>query len=116
MNTELTTVELFHRTWIITPWKLVGYLGALTFAGRWVVQVIASHRAGHSHFPRLFWYLSLFGSLCLLSYFCFSNKNDSVGILSNLFPSAVAVYNLYLLESVRLGRVTLPGPNPPSPT
>lgn len=33
------------------------------------------------------------GSLLLVSYFTFG-KNDSVGILSNLFPSVVAIYNL----------------------
>ena len=31
----------------------------------------------------------------LLSYFMFG-KNDSVGILSNLFPSFISGYNLYL--------------------
>ena len=35
------------------------------------------------------------GSLLLLSYFTFG-KNDSVGILSNLFPAGVAGYNLVL--------------------
>jgi lipid-A-disaccharide synthase-like uncharacterized protein len=30
-----------------------------------------------------------------LSYFTFG-KNDSVGILSNLFPACVAIYNLVL--------------------
>jgi lipid-A-disaccharide synthase-like uncharacterized protein len=112
VNNELLTVDMFHRVWVITPWKLIGYFGALTFAGRWVVQVIASHRAGHSHLPRVFWYMSLVGSLCLLSYFCFSNKNDSVGILSNLFPTGVALYNLYLLEAGRPVRVSPPAPDP----
>jgi lipid-A-disaccharide synthase-like uncharacterized protein len=45
--------------------------------------------------PRTFWYMSLMGSVCLLSYFVFG-KNDSVGILSNLFPLFVAAYNLAL--------------------
>ena len=45
--------------------------------------------------PRLFWLMSISGSLLLLSYFTFG-KNDSVGILSNLFPAGVAGYNLYL--------------------
>ena len=35
------------------------------------------------------------GSLQLLSYFIFGRK-DSVGILSNLFPLAVVLYNLSL--------------------
>ena len=34
-------------------------------------------------------------SVLLLGYFVFG-KNDSVGILSNLFPLFVALYNLYL--------------------
>jgi lipid-A-disaccharide synthase-like uncharacterized protein len=45
--------------------------------------------------PTVFWLMSISGSLLLLSYFIFG-KNDSVGILSNLFPTAVAGYNLYL--------------------
>jgi lipid-A-disaccharide synthase-like uncharacterized protein len=39
--------------------------------------------------------MSISGSLLLLAYFTFG-KNDSVGILSNLFPAGVAAYNLYL--------------------
>ena len=80
---------------VVTPWKIVGYVGVATFAGRWFVQVIASHRGGEPMVPRTFWYMSLVGSLLLLSYFVFG-KNDSVGVLSNLFPAAIAVYNLYL--------------------
>ena len=80
---------------VITPWKIVGYVGVFTFAGRWVVQVLASHREGIPTVPRLFWYMSLTGSLMLLAYFVFG-KNDSVGILSNLFPAGIAAYNLML--------------------
>jgi len=36
----------------------------------------------------------------LLCYFIFG-KNDSVGILSNLFPFTVALYNLYLHHRIR---------------
>jgi len=80
---------------LITPWKLVGYLGVALFAGRWFVQLIASRRHGRPVMPALFWYMSITGSVLLLSYFVFG-KNDSVGVLSNLFPFAVALYNLYL--------------------
>ncbi len=45
--------------------------------------------------PTVFWLMSISGSLLLLSYFIFG-KNDSVGILSNLFPATVACYNLAL--------------------
>ena len=75
--------------------KIVGYVGALMFAGRWVVQLMASRLSNRPVMPRTFWYMSLVGSVCLLSYFVFG-KNDSVGILSNLFPLFVAAYNLAL--------------------
>lgn len=79
----------------ITPWKLIGYTGVFLFAGRWFVQLIASKASGRPVMPRLFWYMSAAGSVMLLAYFIFG-KNDSVGILSNLFPLFVALYNLYL--------------------
>jgi len=80
---------------VITPWKLVGYLGVLMFSGRWVVQVLYSKYYKRPVLPTVFWYMSIFGSLALLSYFTFG-KNDSVGILSNLFPAFISGYNLYL--------------------
>ncbi|HEY4366751.1 MAG TPA: lipid-A-disaccharide synthase N-terminal domain-containing protein [Steroidobacteraceae bacterium] len=79
----------------VTPWKIVGYLGVTLFAGRWFVQLAASKMSGKPVLPRAFWYMSSVGSVMLLSYFTFG-KNDSVGILSNLFPLFVALYNLYL--------------------
>ena len=88
MDTPIATV--FDM--VITPWKLIGYLGVLLFAGRWVVQLIATRQQGEPAFPALFWTMSLLGSGLLLAYFIWG-KNDSVGVLSNLFPMAVALYN-----------------------
>lgn len=79
----------------LTPWKLVGYLGVALFGGRWFVQMWASKQAKKPTMPRLFWYMSMSGSVMLLAYFTFG-KNDSVGILSNLFPAFIAGYNLWL--------------------
>ncbi len=79
----------------ITPWKLVGYAGVALFSGRWLVQIYYSRQHRRSVMPPLFWYMSMAGSVALLSYFIFG-KNDSVGILSNLFPAFVAFYNLTL--------------------
>ena len=64
--------------------------------GRWVVQFLASRRHGKPVIPRLFWYMSLLGSAMTLSYFVFSQKQDSVGIIQNLFPAFTAAYSLYL--------------------
>jgi lipid-A-disaccharide synthase-like uncharacterized protein len=86
---------------VITPWKLVGYCGMLMFTGRWVVQLLATRRAGKPTIPRVFWIMSLAGSAMLTAYFIFG-KNDSVGILSNLFPVSVSLYNLIM--DFRAGR------------
>lgn len=91
MNADLFSIG----SWVLTPWKLIGYAGVLLFGGRWFIQLIASGKKKKPTFPRLFWYMSLSGSICLLVYFTFG-KNDSIGILSNLFPACVAGYNLFL--------------------
>jgi lipid-A-disaccharide synthase-like uncharacterized protein len=101
MHEILFSIPFNGTTWLITPWKLIGYLGVCLFAGRWIVQVIASGRNGAVTMPRSFWCMSLLGSILLLTYFIFG-KNDSVGILSNLMPSAIASYNLFL--DLRAGR------------
>lgn len=98
MNETLMNLTLFGATVVITPWKLIGYAGALMFTGRWLVQIILSRRAGRSVIPIAFWYMSVAGSLMVLSYFIWG-KNDSVGILNNLFPLLTASYNLYLESS-----------------
>jgi len=79
----------------ITAWKLVGYAGVFLFTSRWFLQMWASRKAGKPTIPRLFWIISMAGSLLCLLYFIFG-KNDSVGILAYLFPCCVSGYNLYL--------------------
>lgn len=79
----------------MSPWKIIGLTGALMFGGRWLVQFVASKRQGKPVIPRLFWYMSIVGSLMTLAYFIFG-KNDSVGILQNLFPAFTACYSLWL--------------------
>ena len=94
MNTPIAWLEWtgLHAS----PWKLIGLGGALMFGMRWLVQFLASRRQGRPVIPRLFWYMSLLGSVMTLSYFMFSAKQDAVGVLQNLFPSFTAIYSLYL--------------------
>jgi len=87
----------------VTAWKLIGYLGVALFAGRWFVQMYYSRKLRRPVVPTVFWLMSISGSLLLLSYFVFG-KNDSVGILSNLFPAGIAGYNLYLDMTHRRSR------------
>ena len=94
LNEQIVLLSFFGLH--VTGWKLIGYTGALMFGGRWLVQFIASKRAGKPVIPRVFWYMSVVGSLMTLSYFLFSAKQDSVGVLQNLFPSFTAAYSLWL--------------------
>ena len=103
MNEIIFAGTLMGKAFILTPWKIVGYCGALMFMMRWPVQMLASHRAGKPVVPISFWLMSIAGSLALLSYFIFG-KTDSVGIVSNLFPSTIAAYNLYLILRGREAR------------
>jgi len=97
MNETLLELNLpyVQETFVLTGWKIWGFIGVFMFTGRWLVQMYVSRKAKRPTFPIGYWYMSLFGSFMLLTYFVFG-KNDSVGILSNLFPSFVASYNLIL--------------------
>lgn len=94
MNTPIAWLEWtgIH----MSPWKIIGLTGALLFGARWVVQFAASKRHGRPVMPRVFWYMSLAGSAMTLSYFLFSQKQDAVGVLQNLFPAFTAAYSLML--------------------
>jgi len=94
-NIEIRDIAFFGFVWNIKVGKLIGFLGTFLFAGRWIVQLGASKISGKPVLPLLFWYMSISGSLLLLSYFIFG-QNDSVGIINNLFPMFIAFYNLYL--------------------
>ena len=49
-------------------WLAFGLLGNLAFGLRFLVQWVASERAGESVVPLVFWHLSIAGSLILLVY------------------------------------------------
>jgi lipid-A-disaccharide synthase-like uncharacterized protein len=87
--------EIIHAllSYELTPWKIVGYVGMALFTSRWFVQLYYTRKYKRVVMPQAFWWLSVSGSVLLLAYWIFG-KNDSVGILQNLFPAFVAVYNL----------------------
>ncbi len=95
MNRVLLELDLpFTSTaWTITGWKILGLVGALCFAGRWLVQAWHRKRTGAATMPTLFWIISLAGALMVTAYFVWG-KNDSVGIITNALPASVACWNL----------------------
>ena len=83
-------------------WLAIGFAGQLVFTTRFIVQWIVSERHKRSVIPVAFWYLSLAGSLTLLSYAI--HKRDPVFILGLSLNSLIYIRNLSLIY--RPGRAT----------
>ena len=81
------------------PWLAFGLLGQTAFFSRFLVQWLASERAGRSYVPKAFWYLSLAGSLILLVYA--AHRAEPVFLLGYLPNSAVYIRNLMLIRNTR---------------
>ncbi len=77
-------------------WLAVGLTGMATFGLRFLVQWLASERAGDSVVPLSFWHLSIVGSVLLLVYAI--HKRDPVFILSYLPNSYISARNLVLIR------------------
>jgi lipid-A-disaccharide synthase-like uncharacterized protein len=78
------------------PWLAFGLIGQAAFFSRFLVQWLASERAGRSYVPKAFWYLSLAGSLILLVYAI--HRAEPVFLLGYLPNSLVYVRNLMLIR------------------
>lgn len=77
---------------------LVGYFAQGMFAMRFVVQWIASERAGRSVVPTAFWVFSIGGGLMLLGYALY--RKDPVFIIGQAFGVFVYLRNLqFVLRS-----------------
>ena len=74
---------------------IIGFIGQGLFASRFIFQWIYSEKKGESSIPVIFWYLSIFGGLGLLTYAVF--RKDPVIILGQLFGIFIYLRNLILI-------------------
>lgn len=77
-------------------WLGFGLLGQAAFASRFLIQWIASERAGRSTFPMAFWYLSLVGSMILLIYAF--HRMEPVFLLAYLPNAFIYTRNIILIR------------------
>jgi len=91
----LSDVFLVKLSWVV----LIGYAGQALFTMRFVVQWIASERAGKSVIPLAFWFFSIGGGLLLLGYALYIR--DPVFILGQGFGVFVYLRNLYFIKRER---------------
>jgi lipid-A-disaccharide synthase-like uncharacterized protein len=71
---------------------LIGYVAQGMFFMRFVVQWIASERAGRSVLPTAFWFFSIVGGIMLLGYALY--RRDPVFIIGQAFGVFVYLRNL----------------------
>jgi len=84
---QLSSLEIFFL--------IIGFVGQGLFASRFIVQWIYSEKKGVSAIPIVFWYLSIFGGIGLLTYAIF--RKDPVIILGQLFGILIYTRNLILI-------------------
>ena len=80
-------------------WVLLGFVAQAFFTVRFLVQWIASRRAGKSVIPFAFWWFSIGGGLLLLVYALY--RRDPVFILGQGFGVFVYLRNLHFVMRER---------------
>ncbi|MDB5571954.1 MAG: hypothetical protein JWN93_3137 [Hyphomicrobiales bacterium] len=83
-------------------WVVLGFLGQGLFTARFLVQWLASERAGRSVIPLAFWFFSIGGGLLLLIYSLY--RGDPVFILGQGLGLFIYARNLMLIQKDRSGR------------
>ncbi len=78
-------------------WVVIGLGGQLMFTARFLVQWIASERAGRSVVPIAFWYFSISGGVILLAYAIY--RADPVFILGQSLGVFIYSRNLWLIHA-----------------
>lgn len=76
-------------------WVGLGFLAQALFTARFVVQWVASERAGRSVIPLAFWLFSIGGGVLLLVYALY--RKDPVFIAGQAFGVFVYFRNLYFV-------------------
>lgn len=87
----------------LNGWAMLGIFGQLLFAARFIVQWLASERAGRSVVPLSFWFFSIGGAAIVLAYGI--QKRDPVIILGQALSFFIYFRNLALIARERRARV-----------
>ncbi len=75
-------------------WATVALVGQMIFGGRFILQWLVSEYKKKSHIPTAFWFMSLAGSMILLTY--------SVHIKNPVFMLAFSLNTFIYLRNIHL--------------
>ena len=85
-------------------WLVFGIAAQILFAMRFVVQWIASERAGRSVMPTAFWFFSIAGGSMILTYGIV--RREPIIIIGQVLAVFIYVRNLMLIFRERRARAT----------
>ena len=85
-------------------WATVGLFGQLVFSCRFILQWIVSEYKKRSHVPTAFWFISIVGSLILLSYSI--HIKNPIFILGFSLNTLIYLRNLHLIYNSRAQKDT----------
>lgn len=93
----------FHDVFILQLdwWVALGFLAQALFSARFLVQWIASERAGRSVIPVAFWLFSIGGGALLLVYALY--RKDPVFIAGQALGLFIYARNLYFVRREQRG-------------
>jgi lipid-A-disaccharide synthase-like uncharacterized protein len=86
--------DYLHDVFVIQidGWIILGFVAQLLFTGRFVVQWLASEKAGRSVVPFAFWSFSIGGGALLLIYALY--RKDPVFIAGQLLSLVIYLRNV----------------------
>lgn len=97
--------QVFVQSW--DGWVILGFVGQLLFTARFLLQWLASERAGRSVIPLAFWFFSLGGGSVLLVYALY--RADPVFILGQGLGLFIYLRNLALIRKESKARAQREG-------
>ncbi|MEO0964706.1 MAG: lipid-A-disaccharide synthase N-terminal domain-containing protein [Planctomycetota bacterium] len=89
-------MKLFNvSSWGSMLFVVIGLLGQALFAGRLIVQWLATERSRKSVVPTAFWWMAIGGASMLVVYFVW--RKDIVGVLGQSTGWVIYMRNLYFI-------------------
>jgi len=89
--------EWFHAVFVeqFDTWVAIGFLAQAMFSARFLIQWLASERAGRSVVPVAFWFFSIAGGAILFAYALY--REDPVFIAGQGAGLLIYTRNLWLI-------------------
>lgn len=90
---------------LLNPWIIIGFFGQFLFFMRFIVQWLASEKHGRVVVPKMFWYLSIAGTLVILAYSV--HINDIVFIIAQILSLFIYARNIMLERKIAAQSATV---------